>query len=183
MIARTRKLGILLAAVALSTLAVTGSTAGAQGGAERVSLNASMALEGSTEVIGWGKADIRAPSSWADPPGSYTFNAVNGTNFRNLVERVWFWPWWDEQGNRANWAFVWAYNCAFSGDGPPVCGDVAFGFVDYADPALADFLITCWWDGGVRPPGDDTWAICDAPNAHQNRAYVVDGMLRVQMAT
>ena len=171
---------VLLIALVLVGLVPASSAAGAQPPGYRVTIDATMAPWGTTDVIGHGYADIRASTSWADPPGTYSFNGVNGTRYRNLLERTFFWPWWDDQGNRANWAFVWAYNCAFSADGPPACQDVAFAFVDYANPALKDFSITCWWDGGVRPAGD-TWAICDAPNAHQDYSQVVNGSLIVQM--
>jgi hypothetical protein len=172
---------VLVLALALVGLASAASAAGAQPTGNRVIMDAAMAPLGTTDSIGWGHADIREPGSWAEPPGTYSFDAVNGMKFRNVLERVFFWPWWDEQGNRANWAFVWGHNCAFAVDGPPVCGDVAWGFVDYADPGLKDFQITCWWDGGVRPAGD-TWDICDAPNAHQEWTQVVRGSLIVKMS-
>lgn len=175
-----RRLLVPVVALALVLLVPTASTVGVQPGSGRVIANMAMAAEGSTDVIGWGKADIRQPTSWADPPGYYAFDAVNGTKFRSIVERVWFWPWQDEQGDMANWAFVWAYECPFHADGAPTCTDVAWAFVDYVKPALTDFQITCWWDGGVRPEGE-TWEICDAENAHQDRTYVVGGELVVQL--
>lgn len=171
---------MLLVVLALVALLPVASAAGAQTTGNRVVMEAALAPWDSTDVIGWGYADIREGTSWAYPPGTYSFDGVDGTKFRNLIERIAFWPWWDEAGNQASWAFVWGYNCAFNSDGPPVCGDVAWAFVDYANPSLKDFQITCWWDGGVRPAGD-TWDICDAPNAHQIWTQVVKGSLVVQM--
>lgn len=106
---------------------------------------------------------------------------VNGTKFRNLLERVYFWPWTDEQGNAANWAFVWGDNCPLTEDGPPACGQVAWAFVDYADAALRDFWIFCWFDDGIRPPGETSEDICDAPTAHQEWTQVLKGTILVLM--
>jgi hypothetical protein len=172
----------LLSALALIMLVPSASTAGVPPSGNRVLMQAAFAPWDTTDIIGWGKADIRQPVSWADPPGTYSFDAANGTRFRNLIERVDFWPWWDEQGNRANWAFVWGYNCPFTVDGPPACTDVNWAFVDYADPALRDFSIACWFDGGVRPPGDTWEDICDASIAHQDWTQVVSGSLVVLMS-
>jgi hypothetical protein len=179
-VARFLRLTLLLLALALVGFVPAASVAGAQPTGNRVIMSAAMAPMGTTDIIGRGYADIREPVDWAVPPGTYSFDGVNGTKYRNVVERVFFWPWWDEQGNRANWAFVWGHNCAFSTDGPPMCQDVAWAFVDYANPRLKDFQITCWWDDGVRPQGD-TWDICNAPTAHQGWTQVVNGSLIVQM--
>ena len=65
-----------------------------------------------------------------------------------------------EQGNAANWAFVWGDNCPFTEDCPAACGQVAWAFVDYADAALRDFWIFCWFDDGIRPPGETSEDIC-----------------------
>jgi hypothetical protein len=175
-----RPIGLLLA-LALVGLVPASSVAGSQPTGNRIIMEAALAPWETTDIIGWGHADIREPSDWSNPPGTYSFDAQNGTKFRNLIERVFFWPWWDEQGNRANWGFVLGYNCAFGVDGPPACGDVAWAFVDYANPKLRDFQVTCWWDDGVRPAGD-TWDICDAPNAHQDWTQVVKGSLNVVMS-
>jgi hypothetical protein len=179
---RFMRLVVLLIALTLVGLAPAASTAGVQPGGDRVIANMAMAVEGTTDIIGRGKADIRQPTSYTDPPGYFSFDAVNGTKFRSIVERVYFWPWSDEQGNRANWAFVWAYECPFHVGGPPTCTDVAWAFVDYADPSLTDFQITCWWDDGMRPPGETWQEICDAPNAHKDWTQVVAGSLVVLMS-
>jgi hypothetical protein len=180
-VSRPARVIALLAALVLVMIVPSASTAGVPPGGDRVLMHAAMAVQGTTGVIGWGSADIHQPASWADPPGTYSFDGTNGWRFRNVIERVDFWPWWDLQGNRANWAFAWGYDCAFRPDGYPVCQDANWAFVDYANPALKDFSIVCWWDGGVRPPGN-TWEICDAANAHQDYTQVVSGSLVVLMS-
>jgi hypothetical protein len=169
----------LVAALALVILVPAGSIAGAQPSGGRVVVNAAMAPWGTTDSVGWATANIHQPTSWADPPGTYSFNGVSGTKHRNLIERVQFWPWTDEQGNHANWAFVLGYTCPFSTDGPPVCRQVAWAFVDYANTALRDFSIVCWTEDGIRPPGDTWTEVCDAPGVHQDWTQVVNGSIVV----
>ena len=63
----------------------------------------------------------------------------------------------------------------------PICTDVAWAFIDYTNPTLTDIQISCWWDDGIRPPNDETWAVCDGPTAHQIWYPVVSGSLLVTM--
>jgi hypothetical protein len=137
------------------------------------------------DVIGTVKADIHQPSGWADIPGFYSFDGSRSNPLRAaraVIERVYFWPWLDESnGEWANWAFVWGNQCMYFAFEAPVCTDVAWAFIDYRNPTLTDIQISCGWEDGIRPPGDETWEVCNGPTAHQVWYPVVGGSLVVSM--
>lgn len=175
----------LLVALALALLVPTASSAGAQPGPFHVIANMTLAYSGTTDVAGTVKADIHAPANWANVPGYCSFDASDEGDFkasRAVIERVWLWPWLDDSiGKWANWAFVWGNECLYSASQAPICRDIAWAFIDYIEPTLTDIQITCWWDGGIRPPNDETCDVCNGPTAHLDWYPVVRGSLVVMM--